>query len=488
MGTDARHAEPRLLGARPQHGASTKARTAGIPVSGGRPLATVKDPRRSSRPRPRPVPVAGAAAPVRLHPRPRPIEPAAARPDRGARPRPSVPSRALVAFGLLVALVVLTFKVAPSAGAGGGGSFSDEGVEGLVEARGAELFANGEPFRAVGFNDYRLAAAPGGEVCDEAYGEIDDDELADRLDRAADSGATVIRTWFFQSSWDPDGDGEGDWSAFDRVVTAAAERGLRVVPVIANHWGDCEAGGMSKTYDFYAGGFREPYGADALSYLDYARKLAERYAGSPAIAFWQLINEPEAGAAEGCDEAAAAEALAGFADEASAVIRAADPEHLVSLGTIGGGQCGTAGQNYMAAHEAIDVCEIHVYDDEGAETSPTTALPGDATNGVAARISACEASGKPIVAGEIGFAADLDASGSSTGAVTDETLQNRADFLEARVAAMTELGLDGFMVWQLDSRTPGAEGADTYAVGPCDPVETVIAAGSGAPRVEAGCG
>ena len=109
------------------------------------------------------------------------------------------------------------------------------------------------------------------------------------MDRAAASGATVIRTWFFQSFWDPDGDGSGDFSAFDRVLAAAAERGLRVVPVIANHWGDCEAGNQTKGLDFYAGGYREPFAGDALSYLDYAGELAARYAGSPAVAYWQLV-------------------------------------------------------------------------------------------------------------------------------------------------------------------------------------------------------
>lgn len=34
-------------------------------------------------------------------------------------------------------------------------------------------------------------------------------------------------------------------------------------------------------------------------------------------------------------------------------------------------------------------------------------------------------------------------------------------------------------MWQLDSRAPLEDDADTYAVGPCDPVEAVIAAAAG---------
>jgi mannan endo-1,4-beta-mannosidase len=427
----------------------------------------------------------------------RPLEPRLSsgrpdRPDDAAVDRPDGPlvvrgrlsrgferrRRALAAFGLALAAIVLTFYVAPSAGSSSQG-FSDVGVEGLVAAAGSGLVVDGQPFHAIGYNDYRLTSAPGGAICDGGYGAIDDDELGERLDRAAAAGATVVRTWFFQSTWDPDRDGSGDWEAFDRVITAAAERGLRVVPVLANHWGDCVEGGVGKDFDFYAGGFREPHGPHALAYRDYAETIVSRYAGSPAIAFWQLINEPEATGSGGCDEVAAAEAMTTFAAEMAGVVRTADPDHLVSLGTIGGGQCGTAGTNYMAAHEAIDICSIHVYDDEGAETSPATTLPGDSTNGVAARLSACEAAGKPVVAGEIGFAADLDESGLETGVVTDTTLANRAGFLGARVEAMGELGLDGFLVWQLDSRAPLSDGADRYAVGPCDPVEDVIAAAAG---------
>jgi endo-1,4-beta-mannosidase len=388
--------------------------------------------------------------------------------------------RALTALALLAALVALAIQVAPSLADESAGSFSEAGtLDGVVKAHDGAFATDAQPWQSVGYNDYRLTAAPGGYVCDTSYGEVSDDQLAARLDRAAASGATVIRTWFFQSFWDPDGDGSGDYSAFDRVLAAAAERGLRVVPVIANHWGDCEAGTQTKDLDFYAGGFREPFAGDALSYLDYAGELASRYAGSPAVAYWQLVNEPEASSGGACDEAAAAAALGGFAAEAAETIRTADPDHLISLGTIGGGQCGSAGDDYLAVHSALDVCEIHVYDGSETGTSPTTTLPGDSTNGVAARISACEGSGKPIVAGELGFAADLDSSGNPSGTVSSETLANRARFLAARVDAMGELGLDGFMVWQLDSRAPLSDQADTYAVGPCDPIEGVIAEATG---------
>jgi len=373
---------------------------------------------------------------------------------------------------------VLAIYVAPSAGAESSPvamPADPVGLTGVVAAAHGGFTVDGKPWQAVGFNDYRLTAEPGGYVCDSGTGEISGAELGAALDRARAAGATVVRTWFFQSSWDPDGDGSGDWSAFDRVVDAAAARGIRVVPVLANHWSDCENGAAEKDISFYSGGYAEPQEPYALSYLDYARELAAHYAGSPAIAYWQLINEPEASSGGACDEAAGAEALAGFAAAGASAIREADPDHLISLGTIGGGQCGTAGSDYMRAQEAVDVCEIHVYDGPDTGTSPTTPVPDDA----AAAISGCSAAGKPVVAGELGYAADLDESGNPTGSVTDTTLANRAGFLSARVQAMTQAGLDGFQVWQLDDSQPLSDGADTYAVGPCDPVDTVLRSASG---------
>ena len=141
----------------------------------------------------------------------------------------------------------------------------------------------------------------------------------------------------------------------------------------------------------------------------------------------------------------------------------------------------------MRASEAVDVCEIHVYDGPDTGTSPTTAVPENA----AAAISGCSAAGKPVVAGELGYAADLDESGNATGTVTEATLANRAGFLSARVEAMSQAGLDGFQVWQLDDSQPLSDGADTYAVGPCDPIDSVLrsAAGDSTQPVAAdGCG
>lgn len=397
---------------------------------------------------------------------------------RGSRPsRPLMPRIGPVIGLLALAAALLAAAThAPWSQATGppGGAAAAMAV---VQSNGGDLAVDGEPWRPVGYNDYRLTEDEDAYLCDVSAGGVDEEQLGARLDRVRAVGANVVRTWFFQAHWDPDGDGEGSWQVFDRVLEAAAERGLRVIPVLANHWADCEAGAPEKDLSFYSDGFRRPYGGAALSYLDYAERLASRYADSGAIAYWQLVNEPEAPVGGACSETEAAAALAGFASEASAAIRAVDQRHLISLGTIGGGQCGTAGDSYAAVHEAVDLCEVHVYE----ETSLS------ATD-VAARATECAASGKPTIAGEIGVRADLDAGGAASGVVDEGSLENRADTLRSWLDPMLAEGLDGFLVWQLGEGS-GDSYADPYAVGPCDPAHRVIARYAGAAEAPAdeGC-
>ena len=166
---------------------------------------------------PAPEPAAGVPLAARA---PLP-EPAAGLPS-GARPE--APRRAAkrrvgaIAALVLPVLALLAIYVVPNAGAESAPvamPANPVGLEGVVEADGGAFTVNGRPWQAVGFNDYRLTAEPGGYVCDGGTGEVSGTELGAALDRARAAGATVVRTWFFQSSWDPDGDGTGSWSAFD---------------------------------------------------------------------------------------------------------------------------------------------------------------------------------------------------------------------------------------------------------------------------------
>ena len=70
----------------------------------------------------------------------------------------------------------------------------------------------------------------------------------------------------------------------------------------------------------------------------------------------------------------------------SSIIRSFDPNHLISLGTLGGGQCGAQGDDYQTVMSVptLDLCEYHDY-------QPAELVPGDQFNGLQRRIDQCNA-------------------------------------------------------------------------------------------------
>lgn len=341
---------------------------------------------------------------------------------------------------------------------------------GFVSALGTQLILNGKPYRPVGYNQYRLTSMPGGYICDGSYGPVTDAQLNRWLDDMKNAGATIVRTWFFQSYY---WGSPNRWEAFDRLLNAAAARGMKVVPVLVNHWPNCEPSAGPKNLAFYENGYTQPnsYGYP-LSFREYARTVAAHYANEPTVAYLQLVNEAETPSNGSCSpetEQAGARALRAFADDMTGVIKSVAPNHLVSLGTIGEGNCGTAGQNYRYVHAgAVDICAVHDYN------HATQAMPGDQWNGMQVRLDQCNGLNKPIVVDEAGIVADVSEDGSSSGVITPTTLSRRARFFNAKITAQFAGGVDGYLIWEkiLEDSTFNLS-SGRYGVGPGDPTEAV---------------
>ncbi len=275
---------------------------------------------------------------------------------------------------------------------------------------------------------------------------------------AVGSGQEVFRSWFFQALATTNG--ERDWAAFDHTLAVAAAHGQRVIATLADQWGACEqpgSPGVYKTEAWYQGGYRTtPMNAAVTrSYRDWAAEVAARYHNNATILAWQLMNEAEDQVSYGgaCGSAAS---LKSWADDVAGVVKRSDPNHLVSLGTIGGGQCGSSGSDYQLVHSGpnIGLCEYHDYDS-------TSALPGDQWNGLQIRLQQCAALGKPLFVGEIGLDRSLG-------------LPQRASYIDAKLAAQLGAGSVGVLLWDWNN------GADWhplsgYDVGAGDPVMAVLA-------------
>jgi hypothetical protein len=154
------------------------------------------------------------------------------------------------------------------------------------------------------------------------------------------------------------------------------------------------------------------------------------------------------------DETLAAQALRFFFDTVGAEIHALDPMHLVESGLLGGGQCGTQGNDYkyVSASPGIDVLSYHDY--WGLDP-----VGGGRTNGMRLRLTQAEALGKPIIAGEAGLIA-----GTGPGCISDPT--RNAAFI-AKEHAQFNAGSSGLLVWNW---VPSISTACSYDVGPSDPV------------------
>jgi mannan endo-1,4-beta-mannosidase len=323
----------------------------------------------------------------------------------------------------------------------------------FVTRNGARLLLDGQPYRPVGLNIYNANSS---NNCwyDMAHGSTLDDALT-----AIGPGTNAIRAWFFQSLATTDG--QRDWSFFDHTLAVARAHGVKVIATLANQWADCEPAAGYKDISWYTDGYKQPDPGGTVSYRDWVQQVAARYKGDPTILAWQLLNEPEVLPYKGADcstvpESNAESILHSFASDISGVIKSIDPNHLVSLGTIGSGQCGAQAGDYetVMSVPTLDLCEFHDY-------TPTQLIPGDQWNGLQVRVNQCNELGKPLLVGELGVIPN-DVGG---------TLRDRANVVAGKLCAQLSAGVSGALLWAWDK-----DGSllNNFDIGPSDPLLDVL--------------
>jgi mannan endo-1,4-beta-mannosidase len=294
----------------------------------------------------------------------------------------------------------------------------------FVTSLGTVLRLRGRTFLFVGVNRYNLLAInpPGGSYrgCGDSW---TDDQLAQWFSEVNGLGVTVVRFWAFQE-FTASG---GDFGQLDKLLSLAGDYGIKLVPVLENQWSSCTAGGYK--YDtWYQSGYLSPYGDYPISYKDYVGQIVSRYKDDPRILMWQLMNEAESKDTSGNSDA---QALYSFALDMSAYVKSLDPNHLVSLGTMGGGQPGTQGGDYRWIHSipTIDLLEYHDYDE-----------PVSFSANLAQRVEDSVALSKPLFVGEAGIKSNC----SDPDCVRPD---QRAALFDAKMAAAFDSGVSGYMIW-----------------------------------------
>ncbi|MDI9915065.1 cellulase family glycosylhydrolase [Rhodococcus sp. IEGM 1379] len=329
-----------------------------------------------------------------------------------------------------------------------------------VDASESGLSLDGQAWWPTGFNAYQLATdwsvnfGCGAMVdLDEYFGSLPPRSLT-RFDAFQ---ALAINRFT----------GQMDYGPMDAVFDAAERHDQLLVPVLSPQDGACETGKF-KSRDWYVDGWKNytpEFGRETMSFQDWMNSAALRWRDSPSLAAWELVGEPETSE---CTDAAcnwwtrncppdAAQVLREFFDDAGAELRSTDPNTLITAGFTGGGQCGTAGDDYqyVSASPAVDVVQYHDY---GADGVP---LPGDQWNGLARRIVQAADVGKPLLVAEIG-----ENAGSC------EDLDDRADHIDTKLSGQKAAGTAGALLWAF---VPDPRLAEcTMDIGYEDPLYAVI--------------
>jgi endo-1,4-beta-mannosidase len=315
---------------------------------------------------------------------------------------------------------------------------------GFIGHSGSQFTLGGQPFVFTGFNIYQANSRSN---CSVTMG------TGSGLDTALSSigsGSEVFRAWFFQSLATTGG--ARDWSAFDHTLAVAKAHGVKVVVTLGNQWGSCE-GSQYLTDSWYAGGYKtQVISGDTVPYRQYVQEIVNRYKNDPTIAMWQLINEAEIKTGQSASSCSSTTDLYNFTADVSSLIKSIDSNHLVNLGQMGGGQCGSQGNDYqlLGSIPTIDVLEYHDYGHDGE------AMPANLSRDV----SVSKSLGKPIFVGEAGIQV-----GSSC------TLAARATELHAKIDAAQAAGVGGWLVWSWNSSPSNPA---SWEVGPGDPALGVV--------------
>ncbi|MCR5041646.1 MAG: glycoside hydrolase family 5 protein [Clostridia bacterium] len=139
-----------------------------------------------------------------------------------------------------------------------------------------------------------------------------------RLFQSDDKG-----TWYLNDS------GEPDFSLLDEIVDACAENGVYAIidlHGVPGYQNNCDHCGKADSQSFFnltskASGYRELM-------VEFWRVLAEHYAGNPAVAAYDILNEP---LADVVGRALYTPTAWSFFDSAYKAVRSADADHIVTF-------------------------------------------------------------------------------------------------------------------------------------------------------------
>ncbi|KAI1436872.1 glycoside hydrolase superfamily [Xylaria sp. CBS 124048] len=303
---------------------------------------------------------------------------------------------------MTTAAATTTSRVVPTttSGAGSPGSTSFASTSGL------NFQIDGETGYFAGTNSYWI-----GFLTNNA-------DVDSTLDTLQENGLKILRVWGFNDVTTEPGSGTvwfqklsaqgstintgaNGLQRLDYVVSAAEQRGIKLIINFVNNWSDY--GGIPAYVSTFGGTAISWYTNTAAQtqYKAYIKAVISRYASSPAIFAWELCNEPRC---NGCETSV----VTTWAAEISAYIKSLDPQHMVTLGDEGFGLMTDSDGSYPFTYSegidfeanlgisTLDFGTFHLY----PESWGTAIDWGNLW--VMAHAAACKAAGKPCLFEEYG--------------------------------------------------------------------------------------
>jgi len=129
------------------------------------------------------------------------------------------------------------------------------------------------------------------------------------LKDAVSEGFSVVRFWAFEPL---------EKNKLNEICDISKELNLKIIPVLADTWGYLQNYKIDD--EWYRTGYKK-------NYLNYVKDITTAFKDRDEIILWELINEPVNNSFS---------EMYNFAEDASKTIKESDPNHLISIGTIGG--------------------------------------------------------------------------------------------------------------------------------------------------------
>lgn len=213
----------------------------------------------------------------------------------------------------------------------------------FIYRQGTQLMLHGRPFQCAGTNVFTLSGC--GHPW-ENFSPRQTDSLFASLPRDF-----VIRTWAFP----------GNENQLEGIIATARRHHIRLILSLGDGRSSCghfdgspRGDNSGKNPEWYSDGYKQEY-------LPHVIRTVEKYSNEPAVAMWEILNEP--GEAE-------PPVLAHFIDTVASVVKSIDSRHLTTVGCYGTwAYGGPQGYQSMFRSKHVDAGAMHEYDYDYKESN-----------------------------------------------------------------------------------------------------------------------